>query len=672
MAENILETRIMLRFGTYAQWMNSNVILLQGEAAVASFPSSRTIVNSNDVPENTPPAIGIKIGDGFHRFDELPWVQGIAADVYTWAKQVNKPTYTAAEIQGLQSYIEEHGSGGGSGSTSASRRYQLTQGTGLNAHKYYLQYRDNPTDEWTLDSEHYIDLEDVYKVVDWIGADVDNFTSIGNRTEDHIQYDLGLINYRDSEQGHLVVTSVSQTKTKIGVTKRQLGFDDISGSASVEKGGTGNSTLAAGEVLIGNDTGAILTLPIDTEVAANGNLVRNYAIKSYVDNAVAGLEGAMHFIGDATVEPTGATDPRISDYNFRYAQPGDVVLWEAKEYVWTGMNWRLLGDEGSYAIKGSIRDADIDADADIQQSKIANLTETLDGKVDKETGKGLSTNDYTNEDRTKLSNIEDGAQVNVIEHILVNDVEAQPHTVNNVPNTVELTIKEFDDVSRAKLETIEEGANVNTIETISINGVAQIISNNKNVNLVFNEFTNEYKNKLDSIEAGAQVNLINRIFINGTEQSPNQDGRLDLLLNIPTDEQMEVLASSEYGSQANRIEHITVDGTEIGPDQTKTVNIITDPHTEHINKIESISVNGTDFPPDANKTVNIRITQDLFSLNMLEGAEVPNGSGGKEDIEIISKKLQLAKIAQTGDVQHLNQTQYTYIILNCGSSTEVV
>ena len=58
-----------------------------------------------------------------------------------------------------------------------------------------------------------------------------------------------------------------------------------------------------------------------------------------------------------------------------------------------------MDDEGSYAVKGSIRDADIDADAEIAQSKIANLSETLAGKVDKIEGKQLSTNDYTTEEK---------------------------------------------------------------------------------------------------------------------------------------------------------------------------------------------------------------------------------------------------------------------------------
>lgn len=57
-------------------------------------------------------------------------------------------------------------------------------------------------------------------------------------------------------------------------------------------------------------------------------------------------------------------------------------------------------------------------------------------KVDKVTGKGLSTNDYTTEEKNKLGNIAAGAQVNVIEAITVNNTAVTPtnKTVNiNVP-----------------------------------------------------------------------------------------------------------------------------------------------------------------------------------------------------------------------------------------------
>lgn len=48
------------------------------------------------------------------------------------------------------------------------------------------------------------------------------------------------------------------------------------------------------------------------------------------------------------------------------------------------------------------------------------LTDLLDKKVDKEEGKSLTSNDYTDEDREKLANIDEGAEVNVIDDVMVN------------------------------------------------------------------------------------------------------------------------------------------------------------------------------------------------------------------------------------------------------------
>lgn len=71
------------------------------------------------------------------------------------------------------------------------------------------------------------------------------------------------------------------------------------------------------------------------------------------------------------------------------------------------------------------------------------IEERLAGKVDKVDGKGLSTNDYTLDEKTKLANIESNAQVNVLEGIQKNGTNV---TITNkianitVPtNTNELT-----------------------------------------------------------------------------------------------------------------------------------------------------------------------------------------------------------------------------------------
>ena len=47
----------------------------------------------------------------------------------------------------------------------------------------------------------------------------------------------------------------------------------------------------------------------------------------------------------------------------------------------------------------------------------AKIQNALTGKVDKIDGKGLSTNDYTSDEKTKLANVAAGAQVNVLEGI---------------------------------------------------------------------------------------------------------------------------------------------------------------------------------------------------------------------------------------------------------------
>lgn len=48
------------------------------------------------------------------------------------------------------------------------------------------------------------------------------------------------------------------------------------------------------------------------------------------------------------------------------------------------------------------------------------IKNNLSGKVDKIDGKGLSTNDYTSDEKTKLANVAAGAQVNVLEGIQKN------------------------------------------------------------------------------------------------------------------------------------------------------------------------------------------------------------------------------------------------------------
>lgn len=92
MATTTLNTRIALKYDTLANWNASEFILKKGEVAICSLATGET------AEQSTPPAVLLKVGDGTHKFSELPWASGLAADVYGWAKAATKPTYTATEV----------------------------------------------------------------------------------------------------------------------------------------------------------------------------------------------------------------------------------------------------------------------------------------------------------------------------------------------------------------------------------------------------------------------------------------------------------------------------------------------------------------------------------------------------------------------------------------------
>ena len=76
---------------------------------------------------------------------------------------------------------------------------------------------------------------------------------------------------------------------------------------------------------------------------------------------------------------------------------------------------------GELAISGS---GELSVTA-IAQNKVTGLTEALAGKVNVEAGKGLSSNDFTDDLMSKLEGIATGAQVNVLEAVKVNGTALQ-------------------------------------------------------------------------------------------------------------------------------------------------------------------------------------------------------------------------------------------------------
>ena len=118
-------------------------------------------------------------------------------------------------------------------------------------------------------------------------------------------------------------------------------------------------------------------------------------------------------------------------------------------------------------------------------------------KVDKVTGKDLSTNDFTNELKTKLEGISNGAEVNVQADWDVTDTSSDAY-IKNKPNIPSGVI-----VDSALSSTSENPVQNKVINTALADKVDKVTGKG----LSTNDYTTDEKNKLAGIAAGAEVNV---------------------------------------------------------------------------------------------------------------------------------------------------------------------
>lgn len=152
----------------------------------------------------------------------------------------------------------------------------------------------------------------------------------------------------------------------------------------------------------------------------------------------------------------------------------------------------------------------------IDEGRLSHFKTKLDllfaNKVDKEAGKGLSTNDYTDAEKTKLAGIEAQANKTVVDSTLStsssNPVQNSTITtaLNSKVDSVNgkgLSTEDYTTNEKTKLGGISAGAQVNTIETIKVNGQAQTITN-KAVDITVPDSTSDLTNDSD-FQNGTQV-----------------------------------------------------------------------------------------------------------------------------------------------------------------------
>lgn len=132
--------------------------------------------------------------------------------------------------------------------------------------------------------------------------------------------------------------------------------------------------------------------------------------------------------------------------------------------------------------------------------------EQLANKVDKVQGMGLSSNDFTSAEKTKLAGIASGAEVNVQADWNVTDSSSDAY-IKNKP-----TIPAAVTVDSALSTTSTNPVQNKVINTALANKVDKVSGKG----LSTNDFTTAEKTKLAGIASGAEVNIIESIAVNGT------------------------------------------------------------------------------------------------------------------------------------------------------------
>ena len=143
-------------------------------------------------------------------------------------------------------------------------------------------------------------------------------------------------------------------------------------------------------------------------------------------------------------------------------------------YALVGGSLQNIGNTGTDLSKYAIKDE---------------INTSLNTKVDKVAGKGLTEAEFTNDEKRKLANIQANAQANTI------------FSVNGKVGTVTLT---GDDIKSTENNTINSVLNTHTTDIANIKRDMVVKDGNKVLST--NDFTNELKTKLEGLKQGLDGN----------------------------------------------------------------------------------------------------------------------------------------------------------------------
>ena len=512
MAERTLNTRIKLRYASYAEWQASSVQLLPGEVALCY------VEENNSEIKNTAPTVLFKVGDGEHTFKDLKWASARAADVYDWAKAETRPTYTKADVGlGNVANVESYSK------TEVDNKISEIQGA--------LEADTNTTYRFDFSEGNKLGIykKDIGSEEVKVGDFVVDFTAIENAIS--LKADKTELNnyYTKTEADGKFLTS----------------HQDISGKADKsyvdeELGKKANTSYVNDE----------LAKKVDLETY-NGRVTAVDNRFSGIDGKISGIEGGIEDIN----EELGLIGGEIEDIN------EELALKAVKSEVETA----LAGKVDNATLDGYYKKGEVDSAVNGLDSRItanANAIEALtNGTTTEEIDSVMELVDYVNKHGTEVQGMKDGIKANA------DDIDALEGRATAVEGDIKTLKEETIPGLSSRIKDYEDSKGGFALKSELFSGSYKDLTDKPNLD-VYETIANVDKVRED-------VATIKGDYLKGSDKTElsnaiaTEKGRVDGLVNttIPGLEgRISTLEGKPFDTYATKSEVEAVDGKADGID----------------------------------------------------------------------------------------------------------
>lgn len=335
-----------------------------------------------------------------------------------------------------------------------------------------------------------------------------------------------------------LVKDVNDLKTAVGNADSGLTKEVADLKTSVA-GNTANIAKNAGDI---TTNAGNITKNAGEIAAVKKDLADNYDTSTEVDEKIAAKISSTYKAAGSTTFAAlpalaAAIEGNVYNISDEFTTTADFVEAAGTKYpAGTNIVCIKVGEAYKWDVLAGFVDLSAYETAEAAGAKYATKTELTDGlagKVDVVEGKGLSTEDYTSEEKTKLAGIAAGAQVNVIDGVSDEFEITAEGKVLGVKGIASSKITGLDTSLEGKVDKVDGSSLVPDGDIAKLQGLANIKSVASG-ELQISETGELGVSAIDASKVTGLSNALNGkisgVKVNGVELTPDAEKKVDIAL----------------------------------------------------------------------------------------------------------------------------------------------